>query len=215
MMTLYGYWRSSASYRVRIGLALKGITVNHIAVNLRDGSQKANDHLSRNPQGFVPVLELDDGRQLTQSLAILNFLDETFPEPSLLPKVPVLRAQIRAAALVIAADIAPIQNLSVLKYIRAEHDCSDAQVKQWAAHWITTGFTALENIAQSHDTPFLMTKTPSLLECCLIPQAYNARRFGVDMDKFPRLKAVDAACQNLSAFKEAAPQNQAGAQIDY
>ena len=113
MMTLYGYWRSSASYRVRIGLALKGIDVNHVAVNLRDGAQKAQDHLSRNPQGFVPVLELEDGQQLTQSLAILNYLDETFPKPSLLPKDPILRAQIRGASLVIAADIAPIQNLSV------------------------------------------------------------------------------------------------------
>ena len=213
MMTLYGYWRSSASYRVRIGLAIKGIDVNHVAVNLRDGSQKAQDHLSRNPQGFVPVLELEDGQQLTQSLAILNYLDETFPKPSLLPKDPILRAQIRGASLVIAADIAPIQNLSVLKYIRAEYDCDDAQVKKWVAHWITNGFTALEHMAQSHDTPFLMTQTPSLLECCLIPQIYNARRFGVDMDKFPRLKTVDAACQNLSAFIKAAPQNQADAHL--
>lgn len=207
-MTLYGYWRSSASYRVRIGLGLKGISVNHVAVNLRDGSQKNAAHLSRNPQGFVPVLELEDGTQLTQSLAILAYLDEAYPKQSLLPQDAVLRSKVRAACLVIAADIAPIQNLSVLKYIRAEHDCGDEYVKQWAAHWISTGFTALENIAQSYDTQFFMTEKPSLFECCLIPQVYNARRFGVDMDKFPKLKAIDEACRNLPAFLEAAPENQ-------
>ena len=207
-MTLYGYWRSSASYRVRIGLALKGIDVNHVAVNLRDGSQKAQDHLSRNPQGFVPVLELEDGQQLTQSLAILNYLDETFPKPSLLPKDPILRAQIHGASLVIAADIAPIQNLSVLNYIRAEYRQDDADAKAWARHWITAGFTALETRAASSRTQFMFTDEPMLFETCLIPQAYNARRFGVDMCAFPRLSELDAMCRELPAFQKAAPENQ-------
>lgn len=211
MMTLYGYWRSSASYRVRIGLALKGITVNHVTVNLRDGSQKAEAHLARNPQGFVPVLELEDGTQLTQSLAILDYLDSLSLYPELLPQDAVKRSKIRAASLIIAADIAPIQNLSVLKYIRAEHGQGDAGVKQWAAHWIASGFKGLEIMAQSFETPFLMTDVPSLFECCLVPQVYNARRFGVDMDQFPRLKAIDAASQKLPAFIAAAPENQADA----
>lgn len=211
MMTLYGYWRSSASYRVRIGLALKGIDVKHVAVNLLEGAQISEKHLSRNPQGFVPVLELEDGTKLTQSLAILDYLDSAYPAPYLLPQDPVTRAKIRAASLTIAADIAPIQNLSVLKYIRAEHDCGDAEVKAWAAHWITKGFTALENIAQAYDAPFLMTDTPTLFECCLVPQAYNARRFGVDMDQFPKLKMIDSACQKRAEFRHAAPENQTDA----
>ena len=121
MMTLHGYWRSSASYRVRIALALKGVEVNHVAVNLRDGSQKQPEHRARNPQGFVPVLELEDGTQLTQSIAIIDYLDRVYPKPTLLPEDAVLRANIVSAALTIAADIAPIQNLSVLNYIRDEH----------------------------------------------------------------------------------------------
>ena len=211
MMTLYGYWRSSASYRVRIGLALKDITVNHVPVNLRDGSQKKNAHIARNPQGFVPVLELKDGTRLTQSLAILEYLDTIAPRPELLPQDAVMRAKIKAACLIIAADIAPIQNLSVLKYIRAEHGQGDAEVTAWAAHWIINGFKGLESIAQSYNTDFLMTNVPSLFECCLVPQAYNARRFGVDMDQFPKLKSIDAACRELPAFIEASPENQADA----
>jgi len=210
-MTLYGYWRSSASYRVRIGLALKGITVKYVEVNLRNGSQKTEAHLSRNPQGYVPVLELEDGTQLTQSLAILEYLDATYPEPALLPKNVVLRSKIKAAALTIAADISPIQNLSVLNHIRAEHGQDDQGVKAWAAHWITRGFESLEQLAQAYDTPFFMTDVPTLLECCLIPQVYNARRFGVDMDQFPRLKSIDEKSRNLPAFIEAAPENQADA----
>ena len=210
-MTLHSYWRSSASYRVRIGLALKGITVNHVAENLRDGSQKEDAHIARNPQGFVPVLELEDGTRLTQSLAILDYLEIIAPQPELLPQDAILRSKIKAASLIIAADIAPIQNLSVLKYIRAEHGQGDAEVTAWAAHWIINGFKGLETIAQSYDTPFLMTNVPSLFECCLVPQAYNARRFGVDMDRFPRLKAIDVACRELPAFIKAAPENQADA----
>lgn len=211
MMKLYGYWRSSASYRVRIALALKGVEAQHIAVNLRTGEQGQGEHMARNPQGYLPVLELEDGTQLTQSLAIMDYIDAMFREPNLMPKDAVKRSKILAASLMIAADIHPIQNLSVLKYIRAEHGQDDEGVKTWCAHWISKGFKAIEQIAQSYDTPYLMTDAPGFFECCLIPQVYNARRFGVDMDSFPKLKAIDAACNALPAFIKAAPENQADA----
>jgi len=210
-MKLYGYWRSSASYRVRIALALKGVEVDHIAVNLRDGEQNGAAHMSRNAQGFVPVLELEDGTQLTQSLAIMDYLDATFREPALMPADAVLRSKILAASLVIASDISPIQNLSVLNYIKAEHGQDGEGAKKWAAHWITQGFSALEKIAQTFDTPYLMTQEPRFFECCLIPQTYNARRFDVNMDRFPKLKAIDALCREYPAFIKAAPENQADA----
>ena len=208
MMKLHGYWRSSASSRVRIALALKGIDVEHIAVNLREGVQGEAAHRARNPQGFIPVLELADGTMLTQSLAIIDYLDRVHPAPALMSEDAVMRAKMLSASLVIAADIAPIQNLSVLKYIRAEHDQGDAGVKAWAAHWIATGFEALETIAAQSDTPFLFSDRPMFFECCLIPQAYNARRFGVDMTRFPRLSAIDARCRALPAFQKAAAENQ-------
>lgn len=207
-MKLHGYWRSSASFRVRIALALKGIEVEHIAVNLREGVQGEDAHRARNPQGFVPVLELDDGSQLTQSLAIMEYLDRAYPNPPLMPKDPILRAKLLSASLVIAADIAPIQNLSVLKYIRAEHGQDDDGIAAWARHWIVTGFTALEKIAAESDTSFLMTEHPTVFECCLIPQVYNARRFGVDMTAFPKLEEIDARCRKLPSFAQAAPENQ-------
>ena len=211
MMKLYGYWRSSASYRVRIALALKGINVEHVAVNLREGEQAADDHKSRNPQGYLPVLELEDGTQLTQSLAIMDYIDTAYAEPKLMPRDVLKRSRMLAASLVIASDIHPIQNLSILKYIRAEHGQDDAGVKQWAAHWIIKGFKALEVTSQDYDTSFFMTDAPSFFECCLIPQVYNARRFEVDMDKFPRLKSIDRACNALSAFQTAIPENQSDA----
>ena len=211
MMTLHGYWRSSASYRVRSALALKGVEVKHLAVNLREGEQKSATHKARNAQGFVPVLELEDGTQLTQSLAIMDYLDATFQEPRLMPSEAVLRSKILAASLIIASDIAPIQNLSVLNCIKAKHGQDGEGAKSWAAHWITQGFTALETIAQDYETPYLMTKEPGFFECCLVPQAYNARRFDVDMDKFPKLRAIDALCRKHPAFIKAAPENQADA----
>jgi len=211
MMKLYGYWRSSASYRVRIALAMKGIEVAHIPVNLRTGEQKEADYFARNPQGYLPALELEDGTTLTQSLAILDYLDAIESEPPLLPGDPVLRAKILAASLGIAADIHPIQNLSVLKYIRAEHGCDDEAVTTWARHWIAKGFNALEEIAQTTDSVFLYTDTPAFFEICLIPQVYNARRFGIDMAAFPRLSAMDEACRILPAFVKAAPENQSDA----
>ena len=208
MMVLHGYWRSSASYRLRIALGLKGIEVEHRAVNLKAGEQLQEGHKVLNAQPFVPVLELEDGTKLTQSLAILDYLDETYPTPGLLPEDPVLRAKVRAAAHIIAADIAPIQNLRVLKFIRAEHGQEDAGVKSWAAHWIAQGFTSLERLAQDRETKFLYTDTPGYFECCLIPQIYNANRFGVDMTKFPKLSSINEMCLGLKAFQKAMPENQ-------
>lgn len=208
MMKLHGYWRSSASYRVRIALAMKGVEVEHIAVNLREGAQSASEHRARNPQGFVPVLELEDGTELTQSLAIMDYLDATFREPDLMPRDAVLRSKILSASLVIASDIAPIQNLSVLKYIRAEHGQGDEGVTAWAAHWIAKGFEALEIVAQTSDTPYLFSDHPMFFECCLVPQAYNARRFGVDMSAFPKLAQIDARCRARPEFQAAAPEKQ-------
>lgn len=210
-MILHGYWRSSASYRVRIALAMKGVKVKHVAVNLRDGAQTDAAYTDKNPQGYLPMLELDDGTQLIQSLAILDYLDATFPEPSLMPSEPILRSKILAASMIIAADIHPIQNLSVLKYIRGEFEATDEDVTAWAQHWIVKGFTALETIAQDYDTPFLITDRPMFFECCLIPQIYNARRFDVDMSAFPKLSAINDACLARKDFQSAIPENQSDA----
>ena len=207
-MILHGYWRSSASYRVRIALAMKGVKVKQVAVNLRDGAQTDPAYTEKNPQGYLPMLELDDGTQLIQSLAILDYLDATFPEPSLMPSEPILRSKILAASMIIAADIHPIQNLSVLKYIRGEFDADDADVKTWAQHWILKGFNALETLAIDYNTPFLMTDRPMFFECCLIPQVYNAKRFDVDMAAFPKLRAINDACLAREDFQLAIPDNQ-------
>ncbi len=212
MMKLHEYWRSSASYRVRIALGLKGLAYEHHAVNLKAGEHFGPEHAVRNAQPFVPVLELEDGTKLTQSLAILDYLDEKYPQRALLPKDPVLRAKIKAAAQIIAADIAPIQNLRILKYIRAEYGQEGEGAKAWAAHWISEGFKSLENIAQAHDTTCLMIDEPGYFECCLIPQIYNARRFGVDMSNFPKLSAIDEALRDHPAFIKASPENQPDAQ---
>jgi len=208
MMKLYGYWRSSASYRVRIALALKGVDVEHVAVNLREGDQRTENHILRNPQGYLPVLELEDGTQLTQSLAIMKYIDAVYPKPIFIPRDAVTRSKLLAASFIIASDIHPIQNLSVLKYIRAEYSQDDAGVRLWAEHWISKGFKALEAMAQDYDMSFFMTEYPSLFECCLIPQVYNARRLGVNMDQFPKLRAIDAVCNALPSFQHASPEVQ-------
>jgi len=210
-MILYGYWRSSASYRVRIALGLKGIEVHHKTVNLKTGAHLLGDHKRLNAQPFVPILELEDGTKLTQSLAILDYLEETYPTPALLPADPALKAQIKAGAQIIAGDIAPIQNLRVLKFIRAEHGQDDAGVKAWAAHWIAEGFRSLEAIAQQDSGALSRRDGPGYFECCLIPQIYNALRFGVNMVEFPVLLAIYEAVSEHPAFVNAAPENQADA----
>ena len=208
MIKLYGYWRSSASYRVRIALNLKGVEVKHQAVNLKSGEQLSPNHMDLNAQPLVPILELEDGTKLTQSLAILDYLEEVYPEPALLPAEPVLKIQVKAAAQIIGADIAPIQNLRVLKYIRAEHGQDDVGVKAWAAHWIEEGLRPLEMLAQKNEQAFFMMEKPGYFECCLIPQIYNAKRFGVDMSRFPKLSNINDTCLKLPAFIQSLPENQ-------
>lgn len=207
-MKLYGYWRSSASYRVRLALGLKNIAVDHVAVNLKEGEQHGAEYRRLNPQSLVPILELDDGTHISQSLAIMEYLEEAYPQNALLPSEPSLRAKIRAAALDISADIAPIQNLRILKFIRAEYGQDDEGARDWARHWISLGFKALERTAQTARTQYLFTDNPSLFECCLVPQIYNARRFGVDMSDFPRLAAMDKKLSTHRAFLDAHPDNQ-------
>lgn len=209
MMKLYGYWRSSASYRVRIALNLKSIEVEHISVNLKSGAQLEENFKDLNSQSLVPVLYLEDGTKLTQSLAIIDYLEGLYPRPALLPDDPVLRTRIRAAAQTIASDVAPIQNLRVLKYLKNPLDHEQDDVDQWARHWISKGLESLEGIAANNkDTQYLLTDEPGYFECVLVPQIYNARRFKVDMALFPNLGKIEAACMALPAFDKARPENQ-------
>lgn len=209
MLTLYSYWRSSASYRVRIALALKGIEYEQETVSLIDGEHRAPGFTAINPQSVVPALRLDDGTVLTQSVPIIEYLEEAHPdEASLLPNDPVLRGRARAFAAIIACDIHPIQNVSVLNYLRAEFGQGDEGVKAWCKHWIERGFHALEPVAEARSSTFIFGDAPGLAEICLIPQVYNGRRFGVDMHSFPALRDVDAACTSIAAFKAAAPEHQ-------
>ena len=210
-MKLFGYWRSSASYRVRIALNLKGIDVEHIPVNLRAGEQREDNYAKINPQLLVPTLEREDGTRLTQSAAIIEYLEETVAGPALLPNDPLQRARIRSVMTLIGADTAPIQNLRVLKYLKGPLDLPQETVDDWARHWIATGLTSLEKMTASSSSLYLYTETPTVAECFLIPQIYNARRYDIDMSAFPRLSEVEATCLALPAFDAARPENQADA----
>ena len=208
-MKLFGYWRSSAAYRVRIVLNLKELDYENIPVNLAKGEQKSADHLARQPQGSVPVLELDDGTLLTQSIAVCEYLDETHPEPPLLPRGPVERARVRALAQVIASDMHPVNNLRLLKYLTGTLGHSEDEKQAWYRHWIAEGFQALERML---DTPatgtFCHGDSPTLADVCLVPQLYNARRFECDLSPYPRLVEIANACESLPAFAEAHPARQ-------
>jgi maleylpyruvate isomerase len=209
-MILYGYPMSSASYRVRIALALKGIEVTTVTKQLRRGEQRAKDFLEINPQGFVPVLSLDDGQALPQSLAIIEYLDEVYPQPPLLPAVPIERARVRALSLLIACDIHPLNNLRVLQYLEGSLGEAQSARDTWYRHWIEAGFEALEE-ALGRDPArgrFCYGDAPSLADVCLVPQVFNARRYSVDLVPFPRIVAIDAACHEIAAFASAAPEKQ-------
>jgi maleylacetoacetate isomerase len=207
-MILYGFPMSSASYRVRIALALKGIEVTTVTKQLRRGEQRAKDFLEINPQGFVPVLSLDDGQALPQSLAIIEYLDEVYPQPPLLPAAPIERARVRALSLLIACDIHPLNNLRVLQYLEGSLGEAQSARDTWYRHWIEAGFEALEE-ALGRDPArgrFCYGDAPSLADVCLVPQVFNARRYSVDLVPFPRIVAIDAACREIAAFASAAPE---------
>ena len=205
-MRLHGYFRSSAAYRVRIALNLKGVAVEHAFRHLRKGEQRTADYLAMNPQGLVPTLELDDGALLTQSLAIIEWLDETHPAPPLLPADPLQRARVRAFALAIACETHPLQNLRILGWVR-ELGGEDA-AQAWAKRVNAEGLAACEKLVANEPGPFCFGAAPTLADICVIPQLGNARRFGVDVSAFPRLLQAEAACKTLPAFVDAAPETQ-------
>lgn len=207
-LTLYDYFRSSAAYRVRIALNLKGLAHDVVPTSLLAGEQKSEEYRALNPQGFVPALVTDDGTVLTQSLAIIDWLDQTYPEPRLIPvDNATLRARVMAMALTIACDIHPLNNLRVLKYLQSTLGLRDAIRDIWYRHWVSEGFAALEAMAVDISGPFLAgTAEPTIADVFLVPQMYNARRFEVDLAPYPRLVAVDAAAQALPAFAAAAPE---------
>ena len=203
-LILHGYWRSGAAYRTRIALNLKGLTYEQHGVDLRTGAQRSDAFLALNPQGMVPALE-SDGLVLTQSPAILEWLEEIYPQPSLLPADAVGRARVRAMAALIGCDIHPLNNLRVGKALREGFGADQAAVDAWAARWIVPGFTALEALVASHGDGWCFGDGPSLADCYLIPQIYSARRFNVPLDAFPRLLAVEATANARPAVAAAHP----------
>jgi maleylpyruvate isomerase len=205
-MILYDYFRSSAAYRVRIALKLKGIVVEHRSVRLLESEQKRQDHLVKNPQGLVPMLELDDGVMLTQSLAIIEYLESITPEPRLIPAEPERAAKVRALALAIACEIHPLTNLRVINYLEADLNRDRAATEAWRGHWIRTGLEAIE--AMVEPGPFCFGTSVSLADVFLIPQLYSARRFGTPLDGLSKLLRAEAACVELSAFQAAHPSQQ-------
>ena len=210
-MRLHGYFRSAAAYRVRIALNLKGLRPEHLAHHLRKGEQCAPAYLAINPQGLVPALEDDAGAVLTQSLAIVEWLDETYPEPPLLPKDPLRRAKVRAFAMALACDTHPVQNLKVLNRLR-QLGIAEDKVTEWAAWANREGLGACEALIADEPGPFCFGPAPTMADLSLIPQLGNARRFGVDVSAYPRLLKAEAAAKEMKAFADAAPDKQADAE---
>ena len=206
-MILHGYWRSTAAYRVRIALALKGVAYEQATHDLRTGAHRDADYRMLNPQGLVPALETD-GDVLTQSPAILEWLEERYPAPALLPAGAADRAIVRAIAATIACDIHPINNLRVLLTLRRDFGADEAAVNAWIARWIAEGFAALEVAIARHGRGFAFGDMPTLADCCLVPQVYSAERFAVDLTPYPRLMATAEAARALPAFKAAHPDRQ-------
>ena len=208
-MKLYTYFRSSAAYRVRIALNLKGVSHEAVPVDLRPGAHRQADYLARNPQGLIPALE-DGGTVIAQSLAIIEYLEETHPLPPLLPRAPLDRARVRSIALAVACDIHPLNNLRVLNYLRSPLGQDESAVDTWYRHWIAEGFRALEQEAKRarSDGRHMFGGEVTLADVCLVPQMFNARRFKCTLDPFPTLRAIGAHLETLPAFARAAPDAQ-------
>jgi maleylacetoacetate isomerase len=204
---LYDYHRSSAAYRVRIALNLKGVDYERRPVNLLESEQRADDYRALNPQGLVPMLEID-GHRLIQSLAIIVYLDQAFPDPPLVPRDPADGAHVRAMALAVACDIHPLNNLRVLKYLSGSLGIAQEQRDVWYAHWITEGLTALEAMARPGAGKFLFGDEPTIADICLVPQLYNARRFDIPLEDYPTLLRADESANGLDAFAAAHPDRQ-------
>jgi maleylacetoacetate isomerase len=209
-MILHGHALSSASYRVRIALALKGLQVTNVLLDLRAGEQRLEEFLQINSQGFVPALTLDSGAVLTQSVAIIEYLDEIHPNPPLLPQAPVARARVRALTQAITCDVHPLNNLRVLQYLQnvLHHDKATRDI--WYRHWVQLGFEALERwlVRDAATGRFCHGDSPTMADVCLVPQVFNARRFAVDLGPYPRIVGIDAACREIAAFQGAAPERQ-------
>lgn len=206
-MILYSYWRSTTSYRVRAALNLKGLAYETRSVNLVAGDQRAIDYTALNPGKGVPALVLDDGTTLTQSLAIIDYLDAKYPSPPLLPAEPLLRARVLAAVHTIAADVHPVNNLRVVGHLKKHHGATPEEATAWMCHWMTEGFTALEALLPDRKT-FAFTDTPGLADLCITAQVYNAHRWGLSLDPFPKLARIEAACLAVPEIRAAAPENQ-------
>jgi maleylacetoacetate isomerase len=204
-MKLYSYFRSSAAYRVRVALNLKKVDYELIPVDLVKGQHRSAEYRSINPEGLVPTLELDSGERLTQSPAILEWLEDAFPQPSLYPRDPLQRAHVRATCMVIGCDIHPINNLRVLTYLNQNLRVSDQKRTAWYHHWIKLGFASIEATVKG---PFVNGGEPSMADAYLVPQVFNADRFSFDMAEFPRIRAVYEHCQTHPAFRAAHPNEQ-------
>jgi maleylpyruvate isomerase len=211
-VTLYSFFRSSAAYRVRIAFNLKGLGYDTAAIHLqKDGGQHRKPaYRAINPQMRVPTLKLDSGELLTQSLAIIEYLDEVHPQPPLLPSDPVERAQVRALAQLVACDIHPLNNLAPLRYLKNELGQDQSKIDAWYHHWVREGFDALEAMVAAG--PYAHGTDVTLADICLVPQVANARRLKVPLDPYPKIVAIDAACAELSAFEEARPERQPDAE---
>lgn len=207
-MKLFGYWRSSATYRVRIGLALKNLDYEYVPVNLLKGEQKSEAYLARNPQGLVPALETDDGAVLTQSLAIIAYLEETYPEPPLMPEGATARANARAIALTLASEAQPFMNLRIQQYLKNEIGLDDDGVKKWLNQWPGGAMAAVEKKLARTAGDYCIGDAPGLADCFLVPQFFGASRFGVDVSGFTKMKEIYDRCQQHPAFIKAHPDNQ-------
>lgn len=208
-MQLYNFFNSSTSYRVRIALALKGINYQHHGVNIRIGEQSSADHLKLNPSKGVPVLITDTGEKLTQSMAILDYVEQAYPTTPLLPTDALARARVLEIANLIACDMHPVNNLRILDYLTQQLDASEDEKTQWYKHWIQEGFVALESLLNEYGYgPYCFGERPTLADCCLVPQVANALRFGCDLSAFTQVLTVYEYCQQQPEFKTAAPNQQ-------